>query len=165
MNVEQAFIKSAETGRVVEVVKERLIGRLKDIRLCYQMDVPDSYDEVLADDVKRKIAVSSSKNGWIAIVESKEVNDYTLLIQLSKELQAEVLAVIQYDVTGAWGFVDILEGNVIESYFSEEDDEIEDLLDNKLKQKKICQSLYMFREVVKERGNGWEIVQTRNNDN
>ena len=165
MNVEQAFIKSAETGRVVEVVKERLIGRLKDIRLCYQMDVPDSYDEVLADDVKRKIAVSSSKNGWIAIVESKEVNDYNLLIQLSKELQTEVLAVIQYDVTGAWGFVDILEGNVIESYFSEEDDEIEDLLDNKLKQKKICQSLYMFREVVKERGNGWEIVQTRNNDN
>ena len=43
MNIEQAFIKSAEAERVVEVVKERLNGRLKDIRLCYQMALPDSY--------------------------------------------------------------------------------------------------------------------------
>ena len=159
MNIEQAFIKSAETERVVEVVKERLNGRLRDIRLCYQMALPDSYDEILANNAKRKIAVSSSKDGWITIIESKEVNDYSLLIQLSEELQTEVLAVIQYDVTGAWGYAKILEGKVVESYFSEEDDEIEDLLDNKLKEKKIYQPLYMFREVVKERGNGWEIVQ------
>ena len=159
MNIEQAFIKSAEAERVVEVVKERLNGRLRDIRLCYQMELPDSYDEILANNAKRKIAVSSSKDGWIAIIESKEVNDYSLLIQLSEELQTEVLAVIQYDVTGAWGYAEILEGKVVERYFREEDDEIEDLLDNKLKEKKIHQPLYMFREVVKERGNGWEIVQ------
>ena len=45
------------------------------------------------------------------------------------------------------------------SYFSEEDDEMEDLLGSKLSQKKICQPLYMFREVVRERGNGWYIIQ------
>ena len=76
MNIEQAFIKSAETERVVEVVKERLNGRLRDIRLCYQM--------------------------------------------------------------------------AMQRYLNE---------------KKIYQPLYIFREVVRERGNGWEIVQARNNDN
>ena len=91
MNVEQAFIKSTETGRVVEVAKERLNGRLKDIRLCYQMDVPDSYDEVLADDVKRKIAVSSSKNCWIAIVESKEDLSISLYVYRSCKRKREQL--------------------------------------------------------------------------
>ena len=159
MNIEQAFVKCNEMERVVEIIKERLNGRLKDIHLCDPIDVLDSYDTILANDIKRKIAVSSSKGGWTAIIESKEVNDYAMLMQLSKELQTEVLAVFQYDVMGAWGYVEMVEGKVMESYFSEEDDEIEDLLDSKLNQKKICQPLYMFREVVKERGNGWEIVQ------
>ena len=159
MNIEQAFVKCTEMESVVEIIGERLNGRLKDIYLTDPMDVPDSYDTILANDIKRKIAVSSSKSEWIAIVESKEVNDYAMLMQLSKELQTEVLAVFQYDVMGAWGYVEMVEGKVMESYFSEEDDEIEDLLDSKLNQKKICQPLYMFREVVRERGNGWDIVQ------
>lgn len=159
MNIEQAFIKSVENQKVVQIVNERLNGSLKGIRLRNQINVPDSYNAILANDVKRKVAISSSKNGWIAIIESKEVNDYAMLIQLSKELQTEVLAIIQSDVIGAWGYVEILEGKVMKSYFSEEDDEIEDLLDNKLKEKKIDIPLYMFREVVRERINTWDIVQ------
>ncbi len=158
MNVEQSFIKSTEKGRIIEIIEERLNGRLKDVRLCYPINVPDSYSAILANDEKRKIAVSSPQNGWVALIESKEVNDYALLLQLSKELQTEALAVIQSDITGAWGYVEMLEGKVTESYFSEEDDEIEDLLETKLNQKKICQPLYLFREVVRERGNGWDIV-------
>lgn len=159
MNIEQAFVKCNEMERVVEIVKERLNGRLKDIHLCDPIDVLDSYDTILANDIKRKIAVSSSKSEWIAIVESKEVNDYAMLMQLSKELQTEVLAVFQYDVTGEWGYVEMFGGKVMGSYFSEEDDEMEDLLGSKLSQKKIFQPLYMFSEVVRERGNGWYIIQ------
>lgn len=59
---------------------------------------------------------------------------------------------MQYDVTGAWGYAEILEGKVVGSYFSEEDDKIEELLQSKLKQKNIFQSLYMFREIINERG-------------
>lgn len=95
MNIELAFIKSTENERVVEMVNERLNGRLRDIRLCIQMDVPDSYESILANEEKRKVAISSSKNGWIAIIESKEVNDYAMLLQLSIELETEVLAIIQ----------------------------------------------------------------------
>lgn len=159
MNIESAFVKSVDVGRIVRIVNERLNGNLKDISLCNEIEVPDSYDEILANNVKRKVAISASKNGWIAIIESKEVNDYAMLIQLSKDLHTEVLAVIQSDVTGAWGYVEIIEGKVIKSYFSEEDDDIESLLDNKLNEKEICIPLYMFREAVRERGNGWNIVQ------
>lgn len=162
MNIELAFMKSVENGRVVEMVNERLNGSLRDIRLCSQIDVPDSYDAILANDAKRKVAISSSRNGWIAIIESKEVNDYAMLLQLSKEFQTEVLAVLQSDVTGAWGYVEMFEGKVVKNYFSEEDDEIEDLLEEKLDEKEICIPLYMFREVVRERGNGWDIVQICN---
>lgn len=159
MNVEQAYIKSFEIGRVVEIVKARLNGSLKDVHIDMQMEVPNSYDVILADDAKRKIAISSPKDGWIAIIESKEVNDYAMLLQLSKELQTDVFAVVQSDITGEWGFVEMNEGKVMKSYFSEEDDDIEELLETKLRNKKISTPLYMFREVVRERGNGWEIVQ------
>lgn len=93
------------------------------------------------------------------MIESKEVNDYAMLIELSRELQTEVLAVVLSDAVGAWGYVEIFEGEVVKSYFSEDDDEIEDLLDRELKRKNICQPLYMFREVVRERENGWDMVQ------
>lgn len=158
MNVEQAYIKSSEKERVIEIVKKRLNGDLKDIHLNSQIDVPDSYETIIANDIKRKIAISSSINGWITIIESKEVNDYAMLLKISKELQTEVLAVIQSDITGTWGFVEMFKGKIVKSYFSEEDDEIEVLLERKLKQKEICKPLYMFREVVEQRGNGWNIV-------
>lgn len=70
----------------------------------------NSYDAILANDVKLKVAISSSRNGWIAIIKSKEVNDYAMLLQLSKEFQTEVLAVLQSDVVGAWGYIEMLEG-------------------------------------------------------
>lgn len=158
MNVEQAFVKSIDNRRVVEIVNERLNGNLKDICLSGQLDVPDSYSEILANNVNRKVAISDSENGWIALIESKEVNDYAMLLQLSKELETEVLAVIQCDVIGAWGYVEILKGEVIESYFSEEDDAIEDLLKSKLDEKDICLPIYMFREMIGKRGKGWECV-------
>lgn len=123
------------------------------------MEVPDSYDTILANAAKRKIAVSSLRNGWIAVVESKEVNDYAMLLELSRKLHTEVLAVVWSDAVGAWGYAEMLNGEVVKSYFSEEDDEMEDLLDSKLRQKNICQPLFLFREAVRERGNGWDIVK------
>lgn len=162
MNIELAFIKSVEYGKVVEMVNERLNGSLRDIRFCSQMDVPDSYDAILANEVKRKVAISSQRNGWIAIIESKEVNDYAMLLQLSKKFQTEVLAILQSDVAGAWGYVEMFKGKVIKNYFSEEDDEIEDLIDEKMNEKGIDIPIYMFREVIREKGEGWDIVQINN---
>ena len=148
MNIELAFIKSVEYGKVVEMVNERLNGSLRDIRFCSQMDVPDSYDAILANEVKRKVAISSPRNGWIAIIESKEVNDYAMLLQLSKKFQTEVLAILQSDVAGAWGYVPLAQ--------------FEDLIDKKMNEKGIDIPIYMFREVIREKGEGWDIVQINN---
>ena len=128
------------------------------------MDVPDSYDAILANEVKRKVAISSPRNGWIAIIESKEVNDYAMLLQLSKKFQTEVLVILQSDVAGAWGYVEMFKGKVIKNYFSEEDDEIEDLIDEKMNEKGIDIPIYMFREVIREKGEGWDIVQINNSN-
>ena len=160
MNIEQAYIKSIENERVVEITKKRLNGEIKDICLKNQIGELDSYNVFLENDIKRKIAISSPRKGWITIIESKEINDYTLLLQISKDLQTEVFAIIQSDAVGAWGFVEILKGEVVKSYYSEDDDEIENLIGQKLEEKEIIEPFHMFREVVKEKGKGWEIVQT-----
>ena len=52
----------------------------------------------------------------------------------------------------------MFKGKVIKNYFSEEDDEIEDLID----EKGIDIPIYMFREVIREKGEGWDIVQINN---
>ena len=86
-----------------------------------------------------------------------EVNDYAMLLHLSKELQTEVLAIVQSDVTGSWGYVEIFAGQVIKNYFSEDDENIEYLIDEKMNEKGIDTPIYMFREVVRENGKGWNI--------
>ena len=57
---------------------------------------------------------------------------------------------------------DMFKGKVIKNYFSEEDDEIEDLIDEKMNEKGIDIPIYMFREVIREKGEGWDIVQINN---
>lgn len=79
-----------------------------------------------------------------------------------KKFQTEVLAILQSDVAGAWGYVEMFKGKVIKNYFSEEDDEIEDLIDEKMNEKGIDIPIYMFREVIREKGEGWDIVQINN---
>jgi len=163
MNIEQAFIKHSEQEKVVEIVEERLNGKLKDEHF-FVMEIPDSYDAILANNKKRKVAVSPSDNGWITVIESKEVNDYTMLMLISKELNTEVVAITQSDVVGAWGYVEINNGQVNRSYFSEDDEDIENLMEQKLKEKNIANILYMFREVVRKKDSGWKIIQLQNSD-
>ena len=79
-----------------------------------------------------------------------------MLMMISEELHAEVIAIIQSDVTGSWGFIEIANGKIQNTYFSEEDDEIEDLIEKKLDEKGINQRICMFREVVRDKK--WVVV-------
>lgn len=162
MNVEQAYIRSTQKEEIVKILKLRLnsISEGDDIQI--DVGLPSSYDAIIAKDSKRKIAVSNPINGWISILESKEVNDYNVLLQLSKSLKVEVLALVFSDVIGAWGFAEFIDGKVVASYFSEEDDEIEDVIANKLDEKGIDIPMYMFREVVGKKVEGWSIIKKSN---
>lgn len=157
MNVEQAYIKYNDTEKVITIVKQRLGGKLPNIALDEHLSDFDSYNTILAGNLKRKVALSVSKNGWITMIESKEVNDNALLLYISKELNTDVLSVVQSDITGTWGVVEMSKGSVISSYLSEEDDEIEGLIIGKLEEHSIDEPLHMFREVVKNVD--WTIIQ------
>ena len=162
MNVEQAYVKSTHKEDIIRILELRLNSKPEEVAIQIDVGLPSSYDTIIAKDLKRKIAVSNPSNGWISILESKEINDYKVLLQLSKDLNTKVLALVISDVIGAWGFAEFIDGKVVESYFSEEDDEIEDFIANKLKEKGIDIPMYMFREVVSKKAEGWSIIKKLN---
>ena len=155
MNVEQSYVKTNKRESIVQIVERRLNTDPEDIKLGMELDFLNSYKSILATDKKRKVAISNTSNKWLSILESKEVNDYYMLM-ISEELHAEVIAIIQSDVTGSWGFIEIANGKIQNTYFSEEDDEIEDLIEKKLDEKGINQRICMFREVVRDKK--WVVV-------
>ena len=162
MNIEQAFVKCNDSNVIKSIVERRLNGDLKELRLKYDVKAGDSFDVFLANDSKRKTAVSADNNGWITIIESKEVNDYSMLLEISKETESDVFAIMQYDSVGAWGFVFISKGEIIENYFSEEDEDYEEMIEEKLKERGIKTILLLFREVVQMKNSDWVIVKKDN---
>ncbi len=159
MNIEQAFINFDNPNIVKSIVERRLNGDLKELRYNYNIELNDSYDVFLKNDNKRKIAISPEKDGWITIIESKEVNDYTMLIEISKETESEVVAIQQYDSVGAWGYVLINKGEIVDSYFSEDDYDYENMIFDKMKTKGINNVLLLFREVIQMKDENWMLVK------
>ncbi|MCR5254941.1 MAG: hypothetical protein K6D96_03345 [Acetatifactor sp.] len=159
MNIEQAFINFDNPNIVKSIVERRLNGDLKELKYDYNIELNDSYDVFLKNDNKRKIAISPEKDGWITIIESKEVNDYTMLIEISKETESEVVAIQQYDSVGAWGYVLINKGEMVDSYFSEDDYDYENMIFDKMKTKGINNVLLLFREVIQMKDENWMIVK------
>ena len=113
----------------------------------------------MKNDNKRKIAISPEKDGWITIIESKEVNDYTMLIKISKETESKVVAIQQYDSVGAWGYVLINKGEIVDSYFSEEDYDYENMIFEKMKTEGINNVLLLFREAIQMKDRNWIFVK------
>lgn len=95
MNIEVAYVRKNNNESISEIIERRLCGVLEDPRIPDGVDIPDSYEVFLANNEKRKVAVSAPVNGWITVIESKEVNDYAMLFEISKELQTEVIAIVQ----------------------------------------------------------------------
>lgn len=159
MNIEQAFINFDNPNIVKSTVERRLNGDLKELRYNYNIELNDSYDVFLKNNNKRKIAISPEKDGWITVIESKEVNDYTMLIEISKETKTEVVAIQQYDSVGAWGYVLINKGEIVESYFSEDDYDYENMIFDKMKTKGINNVLLLFREAIQMKDENWMFVK------
>ena len=159
VNIELAYVKSDNTECVFQIVQKRLNGELAGLSFPKGILMPDSYSLFLANNEKRKIAVSRPINGWITLIESKEVNDYALLFELSKELKKSVVAIVQSDVIGAWGYAQMSSGEIIHSYFSEEDDDIEGLVDGIRTNHGITCPILFFRDAVKQDKEGWVIAK------
>ena len=91
----------------------------------------------------------------------REVNDYSMLLAISKELNTKILSFAHYDSVGAWGFVEMVSGNISQNYFSEEDDDIEGCVERIKSENGIKNSVTFFREAVQSKDNTWRIVQVR----
>jgi hypothetical protein len=161
MNVEQAFIKTGDKKTVTESVKLRLNSNPDPVGSQPYVGLPNSYDSILANEPKRKVAISEISNGWISILESKEVNDYKMLLDLSIALNTEVLAVVISDVTASCGFTEIINGTVENSFFSEKEDDFEGIIYKKLLDKGIDIPVCMFREIASKKIQGWQIITAK----
>lgn len=81
-----------------------------------------------------------------------------MLLELSNELNTEVYAIVISDVTSSCGFAEINKGNVIESYFSEDEEDIQGFINNMLVKKGIEIPVCMFREVASRKIPGWQVI-------
>ena len=82
-----------------------------------------------------------------------------MLIEISKETESEVFTIQQYDSVGAWGYVLINKGEIVDSYFSEDDYDYEYMIYDKMKTKGINNVLLLFREVIQMKDENWMFVK------
>ncbi len=88
----------------------------------------------------------------------KEVADFILAKKCSVDLKSLVIVVQISDVVGAAGYVLYDRGNVVASYFSDTDDNAVEIVRAVLKENGAPFSTMMFRDAIRMRGQGWEIM-------
>lgn len=157
MNIENLFVKGGSQASVAEVVARCLANRIEQP----DWDLPSSFSPLLVGDPKRKVAISPENDGWIAIIESKEVVDFGMAKLLADELGGVAVVVQVSDAIGAMGNLVYRDGRVAVCSFDE--DSSDPLNDGRsvLRQELIPFDLLMFREVVRMVSNGWLVKRRR----
>jgi hypothetical protein len=162
MNIEMFFVQSYAREQLLSLLRQRLSTPpdvLGNQSSCWGL--PASYDVLLVKERKRKIAISPLKGDWIAGIESKEVVDFALLQGLSQQLCTRVIAIQLSEVSGCCGYACCDRGKVIETYFSEDDEDPQETIVQYLQQQGVQHKLVMFREIAQSRNLGWTIVSAR----
>jgi len=159
MTLQQAFVKTDRISDLENIILDRLNSPPDEPNQQPDVGVPNSYDSTLALDKKRKVAISNVVNGWVSILESNEVNDYKMLLNISTTLATEVFAIVLYDVSGSYGFCNIIKGTVTESNFSEEDPEIMEHISEKLRDKNIALPICKYYHVASRQIPGWKLLK------
>src|SRR5690349_12698059 len=98
MNVEVTFVRTVEREKLLEAVRARLRSSPDSTDSQDSTPLASSYGVLLAENPKRKIAVSSTVDGWVQLVESKEVVDFVLAERLSTVLATDSVVVQISDV-------------------------------------------------------------------
>lgn len=120
--------------------------------------LPSSYDALLAAERKRKVALSPPINGWVAGVESKEIVDFALILELSVAMQTDVIAVQLLEVTGSCGYALCSNGHVAAHRFSVNDDDPAGTITDFIERNGVRVGLISFKEAVQMRSRGWVIL-------
>lgn len=154
MNVELFFVR-ADHAAVIELVNARL-GSAE--RTSEESPLPSSYQALLRDEPRRRIAVSHTVDGWTAVIESREVVDFELARIASARLRTRVVVIQAADTVGARGIAVYESGAVVEADYSEDDPDPDATLRAALEANRIVHTIPLFREVVRGPMPGWTIV-------
>jgi len=159
LNVENVFVKCDDQVKVAEAVEAHLRNPLRPAQPDWGL--PSSFEPLLAKETKRKVAISPPHDGWIAVVESKEVVDFALAQELSDKLGTSVLAIQLSEAVGAAGFASAMRGQVLESEFYEEDDDPFSTVKDTLRKYKVPFDAILFREAVQKVSEGWRVIRKK----
>lgn len=159
INIENLFVKCDNQAKVADLVDDYL----QNPTLPTQPDwgLPSSFALLLANEPKRKIAVSPPLDGWIALIESKDVVDFALANALSEKMETCVLVIQLSEASGAAGCASVVRGKMLESQFNEEDADPLATVRGALKKHKIPFDTTLFREAVQRVSEGWIVKQKR----
>jgi hypothetical protein len=161
LNVENLFVKCDDQAKVAELVETHLMNPPPPAQPDWGL--PSSFEPLLAKEAKRKLAISTPRDGWIALVESKEVVDFSLATALSEKLETTVLAIQIAEASGAAGYASAVRGQVLDSSFNEQDDDPLAKVRAALKKYKVPFDAILFREAVQKISEGWSMKQKKAN--
>lgn len=159
LNVENLFVKCDDQAKVVALVEAHWRNPSQPAQPDWGL--PSSFESLLAKEPKRKVAISPPRDGWIALVESKEVVDFALASELSEKLDTTVLAIQVAEASGAAGFASAVRGQVLESAFTEEADDPLATVRDALKKYRVPFDATLFREAVQKLSEGWSVKQKK----
>ncbi|HXH46675.1 MAG TPA: hypothetical protein VNK51_22910 [Bradyrhizobium sp.] len=157
MNVENLFVKCDDHTKVAALVEAH--WRNPSPPAQPDWGLPSSFETLLAKEAKRKVAISSPREGWVGLVESKEVVDFSLANTLSEQLETTVLAIQIAEASGAAGYASVFRGKVLETSFNEEDDDPRATIRGALNKYKVPYDAILFREAVQKASEGWNVKQ------
>lgn len=159
LNVENLFVKCDNQAKVAELIETYWRNPSQPAQPDWGL--PSSFEPLLARESKRKVAISPARDGWVALVESKEVVDFALANALSETLDTTVLAIQLSESSGAVGYVSAARGHVLESQFNEEDDNPLLSVRSILREYKVPFDATLFREAVQRISEGWSVKQKK----
>lgn len=157
LNIENLFVKCGDKAKVAELVEAHWGDPSHPVQPDWGL--PSSFEPLLAREPKRKLAISPPQGGWVALVESKEVVDFSLANALSEKLETTVLAIQIAEASGAAGFASASRGHVLESTFNEEDDNPLATVRRALAKYRVPFDPVSFPEAVEKISEGWSLKQ------
>jgi hypothetical protein len=155
LNVENLFVKCDDHNKVAELVDAYWRNPLPAAQP--DLGLPSSFELLLAKETKRKLAISPPRDGWTALVESKEVVDFSLAKALSEKLDTTVLIVQVAEGSGMAGYASATRGQVLESKFNEQDEDPVATVRGVLRKYKVPFDVILFREAVQRTSEGWSL--------
>lgn len=159
MNIQNFFVKSLDQSALVDCISDRLNAPPDPPGLQPDWGLHSSYDIWLAEDAKRKIAISPVTSGWIVGVESKQVVDFKLLQTIAENLRAEVIACQVHMPLNYFGYARCVAGKIAESQCREGEDDPLRKVHSYLCRLGAPSELFTFPEAIRLRSAGWRVLK------